>query len=75
MGSWDNSIYIYNTSKGRVTQQISRVHSDSISDLVCNNKVLISSSWDYSVKVWNIKKDGVSLDKDPIYKTKVMIVK
>ncbi|XP_055537096.1 protein FAN-like [Wyeomyia smithii] len=54
LGCWDNSIIIYNLDYGRISQVIS-AHDDAVSCLssVDASELLVSGSWDCSVKIWN----------------------
>ncbi|XP_028392732.1 protein FAN-like isoform X2 [Dendronephthya gigantea] len=51
VGSWDNNIYIYSVEYGRVTDTV-RGHDDAISCLCWNDGILVTASWDSTVKVW-----------------------
>uniref|UniRef100_U5EY84 Putative neutral sphingomyelinase n-smase activation associated factor n=1 Tax=Corethrella appendiculata TaxID=1370023 RepID=U5EY84_9DIPT len=52
-GCWDNSIIVYNLDYGRVSTAIP-AHDDAVSCLYyfCDENLLISGSWDCSVKIW-----------------------
>ncbi|KAK3746418.1 hypothetical protein QZH41_012767, partial [Actinostola sp. cb2023] len=50
VGSWDNNIYIYSVEYGRVLDT-QRGHDDAISCLCWNNGILVTASWDSTVKV------------------------
>ncbi|XP_053694361.1 protein FAN-like isoform X2 [Sabethes cyaneus] len=54
LGCWDNSIIIYNLDYGRISQVIP-AHDDAVSCLssVNGSDLLVSGSWDCSVKIWN----------------------
>jgi len=52
VASWDNNVYWYNTAYGRVENTLS-AHEDAVSQLIRHEDVLITSSWDSTVKVWN----------------------
>ncbi|XP_001651497.2 protein FAN isoform X1 [Aedes aegypti] len=54
LGCWDNSITIYNLDYGKISQVIA-AHDDAVSCLstVKGCEVLVSGSWDCSVKIWN----------------------
>ncbi|XP_067052011.1 protein FAN-like isoform X3 [Acropora muricata] len=51
VGSWDNKIYIYSVEYGRVVDTKSG-HDDAISCLSWNDGILVTASWDSTVKVW-----------------------
>ncbi|CAH3169012.1 unnamed protein product [Porites evermanni] len=51
VGSWDNKIYIYSVEYGRVVDTKSG-HDDAISCLCWNDGILVTASWDSTVKVW-----------------------
>jgi WD40 repeat protein len=57
LGSFDNQIYLYSVDNGR-TSNIN-AHDDAVSCLAStsaeSNAMLVSGSWDSSVKVWNIE--------------------
>ncbi|XP_062537016.1 protein FAN-like [Armigeres subalbatus] len=54
LGCWDNSIIIYNLDYGKISQVIA-AHDDAVSCLssVEGSEILVSGSWDCSVKIWN----------------------
>ncbi|XP_055603286.1 protein FAN-like [Uranotaenia lowii] len=54
LGCWDNSITIYNLDYGKISQVIA-AHDDAVSCLssVKGTDLLVSGSWDCSVKIWN----------------------
>ncbi|XP_029730273.2 protein FAN [Aedes albopictus] len=54
LGCWDNSIIIYNLDYGKISQVIA-AHDDAVSCLssVKGSEILVSGSWDCSVKIWN----------------------
>ncbi|RMX49368.1 hypothetical protein pdam_00014803, partial [Pocillopora damicornis] len=51
VGSWDNKIYIYSVEYGRVVDTKAG-HDDAISCLCWNDGILVTASWDSTVKVW-----------------------
>ncbi|XP_048576936.1 protein FAN isoform X2 [Nematostella vectensis] len=51
VGSWDNKIYIYSVEYGRVLDTTTG-HDDAISCLCWNDGILVTASWDSTVKVW-----------------------
>lgn len=70
IGSWDNSIYLFNIVYGSKSKPIA-AHDNSVSDLVFlpTRKRLVSASWDCSIKFWrlvgnNIEPDDVFQDHD-----------
>ncbi|XP_055630908.1 protein FAN-like isoform X2 [Toxorhynchites rutilus septentrionalis] len=54
LSCWDNSLIIYNLDYGKITQAIP-AHDDAVSCLsrVKESGLLVSGSWDCSVKIWN----------------------
>ncbi|KAI0217873.1 Protein FAN [Lamellibrachia satsuma] len=50
MGCWDNSIYIYSLEFGHTLQTLD-AHDDAVSALCLHDNLLVSSSWDSTVKV------------------------
>ncbi|XP_058126854.1 protein FAN-like [Anopheles ziemanni] len=54
LGAWDNTILIYNFDFGKVSSTI-RAHDDAVSCLsyVPMHGLLVSGSWDGSLKIWN----------------------
>eukprot|EP01132_Coremiostelium_polycephalum_P008629 gene8629-10620_t len=67
IGSWDNNIYIYSVGNGSISDTLSG-HDDAVSCLKLYNNILVSGSWDSSVKVWkcNPTSSGINIDKHPI---------
>lgn len=63
IGSWDNNIYLYSNDYGRVITTIP-AHDDTVSCLTLRENVLVSGSWDTTMKVWNVTKTG--LHPDPL---------
>jgi factor associated with neutral sphingomyelinase activation len=55
VGSWDNNIYLYSMSFGNVSNTF-RAHDDAVSALqLCEeSNMLVSGSWDSTVKVWDV---------------------
>lgn len=58
-GSWDNNIYVYSIESGRLVQSIP-AHDDAVSCLCLRNDVLLSGSWDGTVKYWEFSSNGLS---------------
>jgi len=56
IGSWDNNVYVYNLEYGKITATIC-AHDDAVSDICWNNKLLVTSSWDSTVKLWQYTPD------------------
>ncbi|PNF22132.1 hypothetical protein B7P43_G06803 [Cryptotermes secundus] len=59
IGSWDNNIILYNMEFGREMDSV-RGHEDAVSCLAWGNKnqILVSGSWDCSVRVWQGMAEG-----------------
>jgi factor associated with neutral sphingomyelinase activation len=53
VGGWDNNIYVYSVAYGNVSKTFS-AHDDAVSSVAFANDVLVSGSWDTSVKVWDV---------------------
>ncbi|XP_055383066.1 protein FAN-like isoform X2 [Condylostylus longicornis] len=55
VGSWDNSIFFYDNTFGSISKEV-EAHFDSVSCLTLEKDLLllISGSWDCSVKIWRI---------------------
>lgn len=58
VGSWDNNINLYKSDYGKISDVIP-AHEDSVSCLSLDQDlgILVSGSWDCSVKVWKGFKD------------------
>ncbi|XP_035898589.1 protein FAN-like [Anopheles stephensi] len=54
MGGWDDTILIYNFDFGKISNTI-RAHDDAVSCIsyVSSHGLLVSGSWDCSLKIWN----------------------
>ncbi|XP_065828267.1 protein FAN-like [Oscarella lobularis] len=52
IGSWDNNIYIYSVEYGRVLDSLVG-HDDAVTSVCWKNGLMLTSSWDSSVKVWD----------------------
>lgn len=58
LSCWDNSIYVYDMNYNRCIHHVSDSHDDAISRLALikipssRSFLLISSSWDSSIKIW-----------------------
>jgi factor associated with neutral sphingomyelinase activation len=61
IGSWDNNIYLYSNDYGRVITTVP-AHDDTVSCLTLRDNLLVSGSWDTSMKVWSISPSGISQD-------------
>lgn len=51
VASWDNNVYWFDTDFGRVTTTLSG-HDDAVSQCERVDDLLITASWDSSVKIW-----------------------
>ncbi|XP_064610940.1 LOW QUALITY PROTEIN: protein FAN-like [Liolophura sinensis] len=51
VGSWDNQVYFYSVEYGRVLDSVI-AHDDAVSSLRWENDMLITASWDSTVKIW-----------------------
>ncbi|EFA76401.1 BEACH domain-containing protein [Heterostelium album PN500] len=61
IGSWDNNIYIYSVDNGSIQETLC-AHDDAISCLKLNNDVLVSGSWDSTIKVWKVMPSSVGIN-------------
>lgn len=59
VGSWDNSVYTYNVEYG-TTVLTTFAHDDAVSDVCWNKNLMLTSSWDSTVKVWTYLPDSGS---------------
>jgi factor associated with neutral sphingomyelinase activation len=66
IGSWDNNIYIYSINYGRIIDTI-EAHDDAVSCLCFKQDILISGSWDATVKIWKFSYKDNTLDNKPIF--------
>ncbi|KAJ8303155.1 hypothetical protein KUTeg_019551 [Tegillarca granosa] len=57
VSSWDNSVYFYSIEFGRILDTL-MAHDDAVSHVNWKNNVLMTSSWDSTVKVWNFTPPG-----------------
>lgn len=62
LSCWDNHIYSYSIDYGRVTQKF-RAHDEAVTCMKYEKscKMLVSGSWDSSVKVWACASSGVNI--------------
>ncbi|XP_022082216.1 protein FAN-like isoform X2 [Acanthaster planci] len=51
VGSWDNSLYLYSIEYGRIVDKL-MAHDDAVSALRLQGDILVTASWDSTVKVW-----------------------
>eukprot|EP01104_Vermistella_antarctica_P008506 TRINITY_DN212_c0_g5_i5.p1 TRINITY_DN212_c0_g5~~TRINITY_DN212_c0_g5_i5.p1 ORF type:complete len:1247 (-),score=410.29 TRINITY_DN212_c0_g5_i5:2155-5895(-) len=63
IGSWDNSLYIYSIDYGRVLDNLC-AHDDAVSCIDMTDDLLVSGSWDSTIKVWQRRRSGLS--KTPV---------
>ncbi|XP_033626549.1 protein FAN-like [Asterias rubens] len=54
VGSWDNSLYLYSIEYGRIVDKL-MAHDDAVSALCLQDGVLVTASWDSTVKVWTVE--------------------
>jgi len=59
VGSWDNNLYVYSVEFGRVVDT-RRIHDDAVTCLCWKNDILLTSSWDSTVKIWNCRLEPSS---------------
>uniref|UniRef100_A0A6B2KXN1 BEACH domain-containing protein n=1 Tax=Arcella intermedia TaxID=1963864 RepID=A0A6B2KXN1_9EUKA len=58
VGSWDNNIYTYSTEYNRVVDT-TYAHDDAVSSMINDDDLLVTGSWDSTVKVWKVRPSGV----------------
>lgn len=59
-GSWDNNLYMYSIDYGRVKDTVA-AHDDAVSCLCLRNDVVVTGSWDATVKVtYSLSSFGVN---------------
>ena len=63
-GSFDNSIYGYSVTRGSVLFQLA-AHDDTVSALAMSQGLLVSASWDGSVRCWELGEDRCSAHAVP----------
>lgn len=63
VSSWDNNIYVYSVDYGRVLDKVCG-HVDAVSSLSACGTSVLSTSWDGTIKVWNLQQSG--LNKSPL---------
>ncbi|XP_038068745.1 protein FAN-like isoform X1 [Patiria miniata] len=54
VGSWDDSLYLYSIEYGRIVDKL-MAHDDAVSALHLQGEVLVTASWDSTVKVWTVE--------------------
>ncbi|RDD47132.1 Protein FAN [Trichoplax sp. H2] len=59
VGSYDNNIYLYSIEFGSVLDTIEG-HCDAVSCLCRRGNVMVSGSWDCTVKIWELSDEGGS---------------
>lgn len=65
VGSWDNNIYTYSIEYGSVLETVP-AHDDAVSCLFLQGNILVSGSWDATVKLWEFRTHNNSVYKIPI---------
>ena len=62
VGSWDGCVYVVSLEYGRIVQALRSAHEDAVSALAfCSHKgLLLSGSWDGSVKAWGKTESGLT---------------
>jgi len=63
ISSWDNNIYTYSIDSGRIIDTL-EAHDSAVSCMRVQKNILVSGSWDSTVKVWNIRSSNI--EKLPI---------
>ena len=51
----DKSLRVWDLSTGRCTKKLLNIHSHFVSSVVMKQKTVVTSSVDYSLKVWNCR--------------------
>ncbi|XP_070575197.1 protein FAN-like isoform X2 [Ptychodera flava] len=49
---WDNNVYLYSIEYGRAVDTI-MAHDDAVSSIWWDNDILVTASWDSTIKMWN----------------------
>ncbi|KAJ6226016.1 protein fan [Anaeramoeba flamelloides] len=62
VGSWDNSVYLYSTDFGRITDKFA-VHDDAVSCMCVKKNKILTGSWDAGVKFWELERNQKNLNK------------
>ncbi|XP_078680116.1 protein FAN-like [Branchiostoma floridae x Branchiostoma belcheri] len=57
IGSWDNNVYIYSVEYGHILDTV-LAHDDAVSCIQYQDGLLVSASWDSTVKLWECKIGG-----------------
>jgi len=70
VGAWDNAVYVYDKpvdgGQPKLRQKLANAHSDNVSCLDSSAKLLVSGSWDGTVKSWAWRES--ELAKNPTLK-------
>eukprot|EP00795_Rhopilema_esculentum_P001333 gene1333-15731_t len=64
VGSWDNNLYVYSVDFGRAIFE-SNIHNDAVSSMCWKNNILVTASWDSTVKVWFFDPKQFSKKRGP----------
>lgn len=59
VGSWDNSLSVFELAYGRIQDRIEAAHDDAVSSLALRNNRLVSGAWDCTVKLWDCSPSGI----------------
>jgi len=62
IGCWDNNVYVYSVEYSRVLDTL-YAHDDAVSSMCVDKDLLVTGSWDSTVKVWKARPTGI--DKAP----------
>eukprot|EP00051_Salpingoeca_urceolata_P022257 m.358163 g.358163 ORF g.358163 m.358163 type:complete len:945 (-) comp19945_c1_seq18:166-3000(-) len=64
VSSWDNSVYFYSIEYGRLLDSWA-VHDDAVSDLILRDGLMVTASWDSTIKVWTMESEDLDAPKKP----------
>jgi len=73
LGSWDNSIYIYEKplyGQIKQIQKIEAAHKDNVSCLDTTSSYLISGSWDAWIKTWSWRESTLATEPSQSFQMK-----
>jgi factor associated with neutral sphingomyelinase activation len=59
ISSWDNHVYLYNQSFGRIVTSV-QAHDDAVACMAVRGDKMATGSWDTTVKIFNITESSIS---------------
>jgi len=63
IGSWDNYISVYSVDYSRIIDSV-YAHDDAVSCMDVNDDLLVTGSWDSTVKLWKATPTGLEPQQD-----------